>query len=116
MYGYDDGVDLLELFRLWRTDMTAEEVQTKLGISRSKLYSLVKRHKLPSRSLLKGDPTERQEKDPTEEEILARAAAVRRQWTEQEREKRRVVKTKTTAWTAPAYTYEPRNDRFIGRD
>lgn len=116
-YGYDDGVDILELFRLWRTQLTADEIQRKLGISHNRLYSLVKKHKLPRRSPIKvqDDETERQQKDPTEEEILARAAEIRSGWSEKEREKRCVSK-KVQTWSIPTYTYEPQVDRFTGNN
>lgn len=113
-YGYDDGVDILELFRLWRTPMTADEIQHQLGISHNRLYGLVRKHKLPPRPLIKGEPTTRQANDPTEEEILERAAEVRRGWSEKEHEKRRVGKRKTD-WNIPTYVYEPGADRFTGQ-
>lgn len=114
-YGYDDGVDILKLFQLWRTSMTADEIQFELGIGHNKLYQLVKKHKLPRRPPIKEEPTERQPKDPTEEEILARAAEVRKRWTAQDHEKRRVSKTQSV-WRVPTYTYEPKQDRFTERN
>lgn len=114
-YGYDDGVDILELFRLWNTDTTTEEIQAELGISRSKLYQLAAKHKLRRRPSIKEESTERQPKDPTEEEILARAAEVRKRWSPQDHEKRRVSKTQSV-WCVPTYTYEPKQDRFTERN
>lgn len=113
-YGYDEGVDILELFRLWRTPLTADQIQQKLGISHNRLYRLVKKHKLPHRSPIKTESTERQVNDPTEEEIRLLAAEIRQRWSEKEHEKRRVGPQRTE-WRIPTYVYEPQQDRFNGK-
>jgi hypothetical protein len=45
------------------------------------------------------ETTERQANDPSEEEIAAKCAEIRRRWTPSERERRRVVKSEPVGVT-----------------
>ena len=76
------------LRRLWKGEMTTDEIADEMGFTRDQLDAAVAFMGLP----------EREEPDvyiPTREEILLAAAAIRAKWTPAEREARRA-----SAWPA----------------
>jgi len=105
-YGYDEGVNILELMRLWQTTHTRDEIQNKLGVDRKKLQRLIKKHKLPKRPRLndRADHGERKPDEPTEEEIAQKTAEIRSKWTDQDYVRRAVHKT-SSEWSAPICSY-----------
>lgn len=65
-----------ELFRLWGSGASYQEIAAALGCNQSTVHSLKERHKLPRRA--KQTNTEfRAAEDPTEEEIEQRARECR---------------------------------------
>lgn len=91
--------NVLELFRLWNTDLRQEEIAEKLGISPSQLKSAAYRHGLKPRS---GRVVVKPLDDPTPVEIEARCLEIQSQWSEEER-RRRLVGGGTGRWTVPSY-------------
>lgn len=92
--------DVLELFRLWHTDMRTEEIAVTLGLTRSRLQAAVARHKLPRRTVSAEDMTKGRVVDPTPEEIEAACEEVRKTWSEEEERRRRGA---VRPWRAPTY-------------
>lgn len=63
------------LRRLWAAGKTHQEIAAALGCSEVYVSQLRKRHKLPKRRMKNTPPVLI---DPTEDEIISRAAAIRR--------------------------------------
>lgn len=104
-------VDTAKLFKLWHmppAEMPPMRICRELGISQSLLYTLKKRHHLPERGRAPSVDT-----DPTDAEIIERAAEVRASWPEGEAE-RRMVGIMRKRWTPPAYAYDGRDIKFAG--
>lgn len=79
--------DLAKLFRLWGSRLSNSEVAIAMGFSVSTLKVLARKHHLPNRRIIERDRA--RTPDPTPEEILERAAAVRRLWSVDDRIERR---------------------------
>ncbi len=82
-------VNVPELFRLWASDMSDDELCISLRIVRATMSKLASRYGLPPRYHAKGDPQRRPD-DPTPEEIAERAAIERSRWTPEEEQRRAV--------------------------
>jgi hypothetical protein len=95
-------MDTLTLFRLWHSGMTNAELAFALGCSRSALYAIRRRHKLPARPADTARPTK--VADPTEEQIAEMCAAFRAAWSDEERQER-VVGRRRVEWSMPAYRF-----------
>lgn len=108
-------ITLQQLLRYWYSDLKAEQVASKLGISRTCLYKLGKRYKLPKRDADKR--TSRAYKidyDPTPQEIEAAAQDIRASWSETESE-RRFVGSRRKDWAPPAFSYSSRTGVFVSK-
>lgn len=83
-------VNMTKLTNLWNSELRSDQICDVLGISRGRLYFLVRRHRLGRRPpRLSGNGLCKTE-DPTPDQIRERAAAIRATWTANER-KARVV-------------------------
>lgn len=91
--------DVLELFRLWNTDLRQDEIAQRLGISAAQLKSAAYRHGLRPRS---GRTVTRQADDPTPAEIEAMCLELQSTWSDEER-RRRAVGSGHERWTIPTY-------------
>lgn len=105
------NINAAELFRLWRTDLTNEELCRQIGVSRSTLDVLRMRYKLPRRKLERKNPRDYVENDPSAEEIAVRTAEIRAGWPEGEAE-RRMVGFRSRTWEMPAFAFKPREHSF----
>ena len=111
-------VDVLTLFKLWRSPLRNDELADALGAPRGSLHYLASRYKLPKRDPALWAKRGGVEADsPTPEQIEERAAAIRATWSEEEREKRRVGR-RMQRWQMPAYALCHRDVAFreIGLD
>lgn len=70
--GQPRPVDVPTLFRLWNSDMLTPDICVALGVSRTTLDTLRKRHKLPKRKVVR-----QALRDPTPAEIEQRARECR---------------------------------------
>lgn len=106
-------VDVLELFRLWRSPLRNDELADALGTPRGSLHYLRARYKLPPRTPeLWAKRTGAKQALPTPEEIAERAAAIRATWSEEETE-RRTVGRRMQRWQMPAYAFARRDVAFV---
>lgn len=80
------SVDARELFRLWNTTMSSQDIADKLGVGRTRLFILARRYGLQKRAM--DSSTCKRIVDPSPEEIAERAAVVRSHWSEEELNKR----------------------------
>jgi hypothetical protein len=78
-------VSLVQLHKLWQSELRSDEVAAKLGCTRGHLFNLVRKHKLGRRPPRFDAPRKSVHPDPTPQEIEERAAAIRATWTTQER-------------------------------
>jgi hypothetical protein len=93
-------VDVPVLFRLWNSELSSEEIASRLGVTIARLRKLRCRYGLPSRST---HSTGRQDSpDPTPEEIIERAAEVRSRWSAEEEARRLCCGFKK--WRPPEYS------------
>jgi len=90
----------LELTREWYSGKSADEIATKYGTNKSRIYSLARKHHLPARGRGKTPESE----SPTAEEIEIRSAEVRSRWSERERERRIVGGPQSVKWRPPSFT------------
>ena len=90
--------NVLELFRLWNSDLRTDEVASRLGISVKKLSRAVHRHGLQRRAPLPRSVANRPN-DPTPGEIEMECAKFQRGWSEIERRQREVGGRKR--WAIP---------------
>lgn len=88
--------DVLELFRLWNTDMRQEEIAEKLGISTAQLKSAAYRHGLRPRA---GRVVKRETDDPTPDQIAAMCLELQSKWSDEERMRRGGYRK----WAIPVY-------------
>lgn len=100
-----------ELFRLWHSELTNEELCRKLQVARSTLDSLRMRYGLPRRRWERKSPQDYIENNPTPDEIAARAAEIRAGWPEGE-EERRMVGDRSMQWRMPSYAFNRREHSF----
>lgn len=106
-------VDVVELFRLWRSPLRNDELADALGCPRGSLHYLAARYKLPKRTPEKWAKRTGAKRDlPTPQEIADRAAAIRATWSEEEKE-RRMVGKRTRSWQMPAYAFARRDVAFV---
>jgi hypothetical protein len=102
-------VDIPMLFRLWHDRSIANhEIMRLLDISRSTLYDLQRRHKLPRRPAPVRPPRLPRgpmPNDPSPEEIAERAAEIRRGWSDADIEKRLSGPKTAVRWTPPQYHF-----------
>jgi len=96
-------IDVKRLFQLWQTDQTTAEIATQLGITPPQLYSVARRYALPRRTGLVNRCHDKVP-DPTPDELVKRARAIRLGWTAEERERRRVGPT-ARRWQIPRYAF-----------
>jgi hypothetical protein len=101
-------INVVDLFKLWRSELSPAEICARLNISRSQLTRLQQQHKLPKKPITR---SRQQPVDPTPEEIALRALEEQKNWSEAERESRRVG-PRRTGWQIPAFTYDRRNFSF----
>lgn len=101
-----------QLLRYWYTQLKAEEIAEKLGVSRAILYRLQKRYKLPRREADRRRPSAARTADPTEEEIAQIAKEIQSNWTDAEAKKRWVGQTAPPPWQPPMYTYNRSTETF----
>jgi hypothetical protein len=92
--------NVIELFRLWHSDLRTEEVAYELGISRSRLMSAAAKHGLKGRPVSVEDMTKGRVTDPTPEEIESACEALRKNWSPEEECRRRGG---VFRWSAPVY-------------
>lgn len=79
----------------WWTEKPTSQIAQELNISNSRLYLLSRDIALPPRTHVKKRLNYRKDiSDPSPEEIEQRAAAIQATWTDEERENRRVTKTR----------------------
>lgn len=104
-------VNVPELFRLWSTTISNEELARAIGIARSTLDIIRMRYGLPKRRLERRRPSELAEFNPTPEEIAERAAQIRAEWPEGEAE-RRMSGAMPKRWKLPSYAFQPREHSF----
>jgi hypothetical protein len=76
-----------DLFRLWFSTATDDEVCIELRIVRATMAKLARKYGLPARLHAKADGQRRPD-DPTPQEIVERAAIERSRWSPEERERR----------------------------
>lgn len=81
-------IDVPKLFRLWHSPLTNEAICAEFGCVSSTLSKLGRIYGLPPRTHIRGQY--HQKDDPTIEEIIERAAAIRSTWSAEEEKKRRV--------------------------
>ena len=81
-------IDVPKLFRLWHSPLTNEAICAELGCVSSTLSKLGKVYGLPPRTHIRGQFNHKD--DPTIEQIIERAAAIRATWSVEEEKKRRV--------------------------
>jgi hypothetical protein len=81
-------VSLPHLYKLWQSELRSDEVAASLNITRGHLFFLVRKHKLGRRPQRFDAPRKSVHPDPTPQEIEERAAAIRANWTPQERRTR----------------------------
>ena len=105
------SIDAAELFHLWHTDLTNEELCRRIGVARSTLDVLRMRYKLPRRKYERKNPRDYVEKNPSAEEIAERTAQIRSAWPDGEAE-RRMVGASPTAWRMPSFAFRPREHSF----
>jgi hypothetical protein len=99
-------IDVPELFRLWTSGVPHAEICERLGIPQGSLWRVRDHYKLPPR--MKVIPRcDRDEDDPTPEEIAERTAAIRAKWTPEETE-RRIVGPRPSAYRIPNYRFSRR--------
>jgi hypothetical protein len=103
-------VDVPELFRLWASDMSDDDVCISLRIVRATMTKLARQYGLPPRLHAKADPLRRPD-DPTPEEIAERAAIERSRWTPDE-EARRAVGGRRVVEVAK-YSFDGRQCAFL---
>ena len=85
-----------EFEELWKKQ-TPTEIAKRYGISRMAVYHRAKSFGLPSRSEIESNL-----ESPSADEILARAAEVRKRWSREEEQKRLVGRRGTARrWTPP---------------
>lgn len=104
-------VHLPDLYRLWNSERTTQQVHEELGISYSQLMRLVAQHKLGKKPRLQPEI----ETDPTPEEIAERAAAIRLARESKGRLHATSHGSRTFTeprWTAPSYSYNERTGIF----
>lgn len=97
-------MDTQTLWRLWHSPMKNAELAQALGCTRSTLYALRRRHKLPARPLETATAQRPKIADPTEEQIAAMTAAFRAAWSDEERQER-IVGRRRVGWSMPAYRF-----------
>lgn len=102
-------VDVPNLFRLWASDISDDELCIALRIVRATMTRLARRYGLPPRLHAKGD-TQRRPDDPTPEEIVERAAIERSRWTPEEEERRAVGRGRRVEVTN--YSFDGRQCAF----
>lgn len=96
-------VDSKLLFALWESELKNDEIAERLGMTRSQLFGTARRFLLPPRPKNRAaNRTGAKLVDPTPEEILERAAAIRANWTPEIRAQR-CVGGRKSRWTAPAF-------------
>lgn len=99
-----------ELYRVYNDfSIPTVEVCRILGVTRSQLFFIRKRHGLPPRPRAK---TTVRLADPTPEEIAERAAECRARRTPAE--KARMERAGCTRWELPSYVYDGRSCSFSG--
>jgi hypothetical protein len=81
-------VSLPHLYKLWQSELRSDEIAAELGCTRGHLFFLVRKHKLGRRPQRFEAPRKSIHPDPTPQEIEERAAAIRANWTTQERHTR----------------------------
>lgn len=90
------------LYELWYDETkTNTQVARELGINLVRLWKLGRAYSLPRRVKRQSQP------DPSIEEILQRAEAIRATWSPEEREQRRVG-SRRKRWTPPEFSFTPR--------
>lgn len=100
------------LVALWESEKTNAEICRELGISQTALYMAGQRFCLRPRWLYINKKKQKA-KDPSEAEIKAATAAIRREWPPGEEERRLVGATAET-WTMPRFTFDRRG--FVVRE
>jgi len=110
MQGRADEIDFFTLLDFWRSELTTDEIAKKLGISRSRLFLLARKHKLASRKIRR--IVRPRTVDPTPEEIIERAARIRAEWSESEEKRRRRGRLDVVTWSVPSYTYDTQEKSF----
>lgn len=110
---HNPAVNVVELFRLWNSDLQNGDVAKALGVSRFQLWTLARRHGLSKRTHIQGKQARstRPEVNPTDEELEARKAEVQALWSDAEREKRRVG-PQARPWSLPSFSYDGRSCAF----
>jgi hypothetical protein len=81
-------IDVPKLFRLWHSNMTNEAICAELGVVASTFSRLGRVYGLKPRTHIRA--RFHQKDDPTIEEIMERAAAIRESWSPAEERRRRV--------------------------
>jgi len=111
---HNPRIDAAELFRVWYGPLPNAEAAAALGISVYQFYVAGKRHHLPIRTHLMSAKRRRgkPETDVVGEEYERRKAEVRAQWSDEEREKRRVGPS-ARPWQLPSYAYDGRVCAFV---
>lgn len=103
-----------DVLEYWYTDLTLEEIAEKLGITISRLYSLRDRYKLPHRDRIQ--TTDREENNPSPEEIAEAARKIRANWTPAQEAARFVGEHVAKPWTPRRFAYNSGNGLFSPLD
>ena len=98
MTGKHLHIDLGELWRMWVGGVNANDIAAHFSVSRSTVYSLQRRYKLPQRKRVCEDHVP----DPTPEEIAERAEIER-----QRRGKRRAPRVEVRQYAFNGFAFEP---------
>lgn len=100
-------VDIAEMTKLWNdSTIRNDDLARRLGVTPPQLHSLRHRFGLPTRYFAKEPKIEL-----STSEIRRRAAAIRRGWTPEEREKRRVG-LRRKQWVLPEFDYDHKRSVF----
>ena len=103
-------IDVPALFSMWNSGVRQLEICQKLGIRPGTFWRLRQKYALPAREVCRWSRA-RPTPDPTLEEIVERAAAIRATWSEEEAA-RRVVGRGVEAVQIKAYSYDHRRMAF----
>jgi len=87
-----------KFYKVWFSQLSYVEAAKALGVSRYQFYALGRRHKLGRRD---------REEQISPEEFEARRAEVEANWSDEERERRRVGPS-ARPWRLPSYAYDGR--------
>lgn len=106
------GFSLEKFKQQWESPATLKEIADSYGVSQALISTTACRLKFKSRAELADDAAmEWTPEDPTLDEIVERAAEIRMQWSEEERQRR--MSRQSAGVFMRRYVYSPRNFAFF---